>query len=1137
MSTSPAQLELPDGRDREIAVATFDRSVVVTAGAGTGKTTLLIDRLVHLILRNPDPLEITQIVALTFTNKAADEMRLRLRERLQELLAVTLDREPGDSTAASTYAAVQRLIDLYQLSKEEMDQRIHDALRNLERSDIGTIHSFAATVLRLYPLEAGVDPQFREDDGAEFDRLFDEQWDNWLGQELALTSARSADWRVVLARFQLNQIKALARSFASEVVDLRQDDGAAMPPSVRDWLTRLEANAAALSDRHPEERLNEKIVRAARAVLENFRRTGKRAEDLAGEYALVCGSSINTNLRGWSGDEIKTAQEIVRAVRGLARVNDEIAGLMRRLLLPFAAAFRERLVSDGHLSFDGLLVRARNLVRDNRRVRAELKRRYRSILIDEFQDTDPIQYEILLYLSEAPDQSASDWRQVKLEPGKIFVVGDPKQSIYAFRRADIEAYLAVVEKMIKAQNGVESRLTTNFRSNSEILDVVNGAFEKIICAQEGAQPEYIAIRPAPGRASAPSNLPKVMVRKIISVHDKLDAETARRLEGQSLARWLREEVLDKTAILNLRGETTYAQPRDIAILLRKLTDIHDYLEPLRRHGIRYVVEGERHFYAAEEIIDAINLLRAVENPFDRLALVGVLRSPLGGLDDQQIYELEQSHLLDYRAGAKLRGTRFPATVKMLYDALDSLHDEIATLPIGAAVARLFEIFPLELLAACHFHGEQAVANLHKLARQAELLGREGITTLKAAIRQLEKRMLEVKDEGESVLAEENLDAVRVMSIHKAKGLEFPIVILAGCHSGIEAQGNIEGESLFDWSTGLNGLRIGQTWDLPGVYIGEKTRLRNSEEQKRLLYVAMTRARENLVISYADTSRRGGGFLDLLDEAAGGAISATSSSARAVIGNGAVAIDVVQQTLTAPEGSARRINGPQGRLDWQPFVDVWARRSKDYDNAAQRTPFVTPTRLKEQETFVAEATGDRPPRGVDRGWSLAIGDLAHGFLQHWDYGMDPKLFRREIAAYAEHKIPAELRARRREFVAELNAICANFVESKIYRELAAAKILGREVPLVMPWDGQIMEGVIDVIYEQDGLLYLADYKTDRIVQNELSQSAESYRHQAEVYSEAARRSLGREPAAFKLIFLRLGQAIEIAPRSNEQMRLF
>ena len=153
---------------------------------------------------------------------------------------------------------------------------------------------------------------------------------------------------------------------------------------------------------------------------------------------------------------------------------------------------------------------------------------------------------------------------------------------------------------------------------------------------------------------------------------------------------------------------------------------------------------------------------------------------------------------------------------------------------------------MELLAACHFHGEQAVANLAKLRQQAEQLGREGLTTLKAAIRQLEQRVLDVKDEGESVLAEENFDAVRIMSIHKAKGLEFPIVILAGCQTGTEGRHSAEAESTFDWSTGLTGTRVGQTADLAGLYIAEKNRLRNLEEQKRLLYVAMTRAREHLV---------------------------------------------------------------------------------------------------------------------------------------------------------------------------------------------------------------------------------------------------------------------------------------------------
>ena len=247
----------------------------------------------------------------------------------------------------------------------------------------------------------------------------------------------------------------------------------------------------------------------------------------------------------------------------------------------------------------------------------------------------------------------SDWRKVKLEPGKLFVVGDPKQSIYAFRRADIEAYLEVVEKIVMAQDGIECRLTTNFRSDGAILDVVNGAFETLIQAQAGLQPPYIAIEPAPGRASISGSLAKLSVRKIIAPDDQTDAETARRIEGESLARWLKDSVLGKAQILNARGETVHAQPKDVAILMRKLTDIHDYLEPFRRQGIRYVVEGERHFYAAKEIIDAVNLLRAVENPYDRLALVGVLRSPLGGLTDLQIYQLHRQNRLDYRDSAKL----------------------------------------------------------------------------------------------------------------------------------------------------------------------------------------------------------------------------------------------------------------------------------------------------------------------------------------------------------------------------------------------------------------------------------------------------------------------------------------------------
>ncbi|HWH78950.1 MAG TPA: 3'-5' exonuclease, partial [Candidatus Binatus sp.] len=497
------------------------------------------------------------------------------------------------------------------------------------------------------------------------------------------------------------------------------------------------------------------------------------------------------------------------------------------------------------------------------------------------------------------------------------------------------------------------------------------------------------------------------VRKIIAPDDHTDAETARRIEGESLARWLKESVLGKAQILNARGETVYAQSKDVAILMRKLTDIHDYLEPLRRQAVRYVVEGERHFYAAKEIVDAVNLLRAVENPYDSLALVGVLRSPLGGLTDLQIYQLHQQNLLDYRHSAKLPNENFPATLSQLYQALTILNSETRTLPIGAAVDRVFSTLPVELLAACHFHGELAVANLAKLRQQADQLGRAGLTTLKAAIRQLEQRVLDVKDEGESVLAEENLDAVRIMSIHKAKGLEFPIVILAGCQSGIEGRHSGEAESTFDWSTGLTGTRIGQTADLAGLYIAEKNRLRFAEEQKRLLYVAMTRAREHLVISCAPSNRRSGGsFLSMLDETLNDSISGAEASSAVALGKGRVEIEVVNQGLSAPSHAPSKPKRSKKKPNWKLFVDGWVRRTEICEKAQQTTPFLTPTLLKRQEEAITEAGDKLSIQAPRKTPALVIGDLTHRFLQNWQFGSETGNLDKQLRSFIDGALPVE-----------------------------------------------------------------------------------------------------------------------------------
>ena len=1135
MSGVEQRFELADREDRERAVSTFDRSVVVTAGAGTGKTTLLVDRLVHLLVRNPEPLKITEIVALTFTNKAANEMKLRLRERLQSYLDAGTSNSPTTDADKRNAAEITALTGRYQLSREELNARLHDALRNIERAEIGTIHSFAATLLRLYPLEAGVDPQFREDDGKQFETLFEEQWSLWLDQELALSGAHADDWRIVLRKLKLEQVKTLAQSFSAESVELGHPSGKSgeRPPALTRWLTQLSARAAALIERHPEDRQNEKLARAARAVIDAFRQNGRIGDDaMTDERILLADATVNASLKGWSEEDVAEARALVRAAKGLGRVDEGLTDLLWRLLAPFAERFRRFFVHQGFVSFDGLLTGARNLVRDQPRVREELKRKYRSILIDEFQDTDPIQYEILLYLAERFGASAKDWRAVKLTSGKVFVVGDPKQSIYAFRRADIEANLEVIEKIIKAQDGADCRLTTNFRSDAKILGVVNGVFETLIQARDGVQPPYIAIHPAPARLapeprehSAPT-LARVSLRKIVNNGSELDAENARRLEGESLARWLKDEVLDK-ALINDGGKQVLAQPRDVAILFRKLTDIHEYLEPFRRRNIRYVVEGERHFYAAKEIIDAVNLLRAIDNPYDRLALVGVLRSPLGGAPDKLIYDLHSMGLLDYRKATQLKDQKLPARLAELYQSLARLHYETRLLPVGEAVALVFRSLPVKLLAACHFHGEQAVANLDKLKQQAEALGREGVTTLKETIHHLQERVLDVKEEGESVLAEEAVDAVRIMSIHKAKGLEFPIVILAGCHAGIDGRQGKTAEVVFDWSSGLTGVHVGPYWDLAGLYIAEKTRLRSEEEHKRVLYVAMTRPREHLVVSCAPTTRRSSGsFCSMLGAALGTEIDGILESRVSSVGEGELDIQVLAENLAAPGRLESTAKHPGKNRNWRPYIDLWTRRRNAFEIANRSPVFLTPTLLKRREQELSEATERSQPTADERTPAMLVGDLAHRFLQSWNFASNPGAFRASLGALVARSVPREQQKQLAAIQNELEDIFVAFFGSKAYAELTAARILGREVPLLLPWDGNIMEGVIDVIFERNGLLYLADYKTDRASRSELARSAKVYHQQAEIYTRAAQESLRRNVAAFKLIFLRLGEAFEV-----------
>ncbi|MEO5954773.1 MAG: UvrD-helicase domain-containing protein, partial [Nitrospiraceae bacterium] len=749
-------LTLTDSQDRLLAETTWDRNVVVVAGAGTGKTTILVNRILNLLLREPSPLAITEVVALTFTNKAATEMKQRLRAQLLRLT------EQADDLIATFRTR-------YHLSAEQVAERARTALEQMEKAQIGTLHSFAAHLLRLHPLESGVDPSFQEDDGSRFKELFHSSWDRWLDDELGSDGPQHARWRLVLAGASLDDLQQFTAALAGDFVDLdeldRQCRSNSLEGAFRDWVVATHGRATtilAAQDRPKRRKAEQMLVAAVQLLAFLLEKGPLRLDDFSQDERAVLEKDLGKPPAGWDEGTFQETSSIIGLAQQLLTVNQAYFQEVVTLVRPFLDQVRQGFHTSGWIAFDGLLARAKTLLRDHPAVRARIKQTYRAILVDEFQDTDPVQYEIVLYLGERAGSHQTAWQDVDLEPGKLFIVGDPKQSIYAFRRADIEAFERVVEKIRAGGGGVYS-LVTNFRSDGAVLDVVNNVFDRLFHATEHVQPanERLAARP---QRKPEVSVSGAQLRLVTPGEDEeeFDVQAATRAEAEALARWLKEELFVGTTVTDRDRREGPLQPGHIALIFRKLTQAQVYLDALRRYDIAYITDGEKHFYRRQEIIDVVNLLRVVDNPHDTIALVGVLRSPLGGMADGDLLALQQIEGLDYQQRDRLSAWNHPQAkmVTQLYERLADLYQLAPLRPVPDAIDLIFERLPVLELAAASLHGEQAVANLRKTRDMAEALADRPHLTLTGFVDVMMTRVAEQPDEAESALAEESLDAVR-----------------------------------------------------------------------------------------------------------------------------------------------------------------------------------------------------------------------------------------------------------------------------------------------------------------------------------------------------------------------------------------
>ena len=265
---------------------------------------------------------------------------------------------------------------------------------------------------------------------------------------------------------------------------------------------------------------------------------------------------------------------------------------------------------------------------------------------------------------------------------------------------------------------------------------------------------------------------------------------------------------------------------------------------------------------------------------------------------------------------------------------------------------------------------------------------------------------------------------------------------------------------------------------------------------------------------------------MLEETLNQDITATEEPHVVAAGAGTIELRVVQESLSPPGRARTTKQEPPLQIDWKSYAQLWQRRAEECESALRTPLFLSPTLLKRREAELTEGLRQTEKVAISPELSLVIGDLAHRFLEDWNFGDDPAKFRARLEPFLERWVEPKQHGNRERLQRELEEIFDSFFSSAAYRELSSSQILGREVPLLIPWDGRIMEGVIDLLYEKEGLLFLADYKSDRVEKEDLAQAASRYHHQVEIYSEAARRVLKRDVAGFKLIFLRLGEAVEV-----------
>jgi len=1065
-----------DEEARQRARLDHQTSLVVEAGAGTGKTTLLVDRVEALVRCGRARLD--QVAAVTFTENAAVTMKLRLRERLERA------RADGSLPPAER-------------------SRVEAALEVLERACVCTIHALCAFILQERPLECGVVPGFRVADEALADSIFAAAWEEWLGERLAggddvLLEAldRGIPLEAESAWGERSSLRGLARALL-EQRDLEPlaEVGAFDPGQAREELLARAARAAELAAQVPEaDSLAARLLRLVEcAEASRFLSGAALEERLLALEAVPASFGFRPH---WPSPEALAEARAIAAwtkearLRWAAARGSDLHGRLVGALGGVVALYQRRKAEQGVVDFLDLLQKARDALAHQPGVREWYQRRFPFVVIDEFQDTDPLQVQLAELLAGG-------------RPGALVVVGDPKQSIYRFRRAHVRLFRELLARSADAPGRAVVHLVQNFRSRPAILRFVNRVFAELLQASEDAdQPAYEPIVPPPGLDGDPA-----VVALRFPAPANAGGEDLLGAEAAALAAFLAGVARGGETVRDpLTGALRPSRAGDVLVLARRLTKAGLLEEALEAASLRFTVEGGKSFFDRQEVHETLAVLRAVEDPQDRVALVAALRSSFFGVSDRDLaaYWLSGPPPTPDAVDPERPGG---AALAPALAVIADLHRRRRHASVPALLEGLYQDTRILAALTGTRRGEAQIANLEKvaaLAREAGTLG--AALTLRGFTRLLEERVLGAREEPDLPATRPgDPETVRVLSIHKAKGLEAPVVALFDCDD--EARPIVDTVPL--WSEGriAVGFRGGcqpPGWD--ALVRAEEKRAR--AEARRLLYVACTRARDLLVVPRPPVDAALGDFWRELVERLPPA------------GDDDVRV-VDAETLPRPEvpGRGRELWALSAAGGGDAVAARWAdERQALLGRAAERA--YLPTSV----TALVAGTAPPPVAAAGERTGRSFGTLVHRLLE-WTALEDPAAaLSPRLLTLAQALAPAlgldPAAAARAAGQAE------RALAHPVFARARRARAAWRELELRFPEGDRLVEGVVDLVFEEDGQLVVVDYKSDAISDEQALAQAAHHAPQLQLYGRGLAQALERPVRERLVLFTALGRTVPV-----------